>query len=294
MLPDIHRKVMYAKYVLEKAISMQSDSNEMSFSVSLLLMHDAIELLMLSTLDHLGISPAKKRDFLDFWSEIKPPEHSTPPDKIAMDSLNRLRVALKHSGTLPNSQEVKNLTQRVKGFFENVLKTYCDTEYDEISLIDLISSEEVRSILHEARAKFSNGDKAEAMTGLKIAMHKLENPVTHYLPLISAPGKPTIPPELNRAGWGNYLTGLHDFLAQCATKINGLVLGVDPVKHSDFMKAGPGIQWSMTGKPYVSHWSETYDHVTLERFEGFIDFLVDYALKASDVYIPRPVRSVLP
>jgi len=50
----------------------------------------------------------------------------------------------------------------------------------------------------------------------------------------------------------------------------------------------------MTGKPYVSHWSETYDHVTLERFEGFIDFLVDYALKASDVYIPRPVRSVLP
>jgi uncharacterized membrane protein len=56
MLPDIHRRVVYAKYVLERADKMQAESNEMSLSIALLLMHDAIELLMIAVLDHLKIS----------------------------------------------------------------------------------------------------------------------------------------------------------------------------------------------------------------------------------------------
>ncbi|UWZ83617.1 hypothetical protein [Occallatibacter riparius] len=290
MLPDIHRKVMYAKYVLEKAITMQTDSNEMSYSISLLLIHDAAELLMLTVLDHLKITPAKKRDFLDFWTEIKPPDYATPPDKIPLDKLNRLRVALKHSGAIPNSHEVKNLTPRVRGFFENVLKMYCGTEYRDISLLDLVPNAEVRSLLVSARTKFAEGDKAQAMTDLKIALHKMENPSDQYLPFIDAPAQPNVSGDF---GLRRYLADLHAFLDQCASKINAMTIGIDPVKYAEFMKAGPGVLWSMTGQPFVSHWSVTYDHVTEERFSSFIDFLVDYALKASDVYIPRPLRSAL-
>jgi len=49
----------------------------------------------------------------------------------------------------------------------------------------------------------------------------------------------------------------------------------------------------MTGVPHVSHWS-TYDEITSERFDELISFLIDYALRASEAYIPLPLRPARP
>jgi len=150
MLPDIHKRVLNAKYVLERATRMQDESGEMSLSLSLLLMHDAVELLMLAVLDHLRISAKKNREFMDFWPLIRDAGRPEPPDRIPMDSLNKLRVGLKHYGNLPNPQTVRDLLPRIQGFFENVLQGYCGLSYPDLSPIDLVPDPEVRSLLHEA------------------------------------------------------------------------------------------------------------------------------------------------
>ena len=64
----------------------------MSLSVSLLLMHDAVELLMLAVLDHMQIAPKKNREFMDFWPLVRDSGRQEPPDKIPMDCLYKLRV----------------------------------------------------------------------------------------------------------------------------------------------------------------------------------------------------------
>jgi hypothetical protein len=53
MLPDIHRRIANAKYVLERAVRIQQEGHEMAVAASLLLMHDSVELLMHAILDHL-------------------------------------------------------------------------------------------------------------------------------------------------------------------------------------------------------------------------------------------------
>jgi hypothetical protein len=53
MHPDIHRRRVNAKYVLERASSVQAERNEMITSIAVLLLHDAIELLMIAVLDRL-------------------------------------------------------------------------------------------------------------------------------------------------------------------------------------------------------------------------------------------------
>jgi hypothetical protein len=291
MLSDIHRRVVNAKYVLERAARIQAESNEMSLSISLLLMHDAIELLMLAVLDHLKVNTNRHREFMDFWQEIKRAGLPEPPDSIPMDSLNKLRVALKHNGILPNPQTVRNLLPRTRGFFENVLNSYCQMAYAEISLTDLIPDPEVREIVAGARQKFEAGDKPSAMTDLKIALHKLENPDGKYLPKLHAPQKPSLSYEMNRAGWGTYLNQIHSFLDQCASRTNALMFGIDPIRYANFVRSGPGVAWAMTGTPYVSHWSK-YDEVTSERFDELVSFLIDYALKVSEAYIPLAVRNL--
>lgn len=67
-------------------------------------MHDAAEMLMLAVVDHLKIGMPKKWDFMDFWAEIKK-NHPEPPQRIAMEQMNKMRVALKHNGTLPHGKQ---------------------------------------------------------------------------------------------------------------------------------------------------------------------------------------------
>jgi hypothetical protein len=281
MLPDIHRRVVNAKYVLERAARIQAESNEMSLSISLLLMHDAVELLMLAVLDHLQLASKKRREFMDFWSDIKQAGHANPPDFVAMESLNKLRVGLKHNGILPRPQTVRDLLPRVLGFFENVLKDYCGLNYSEVSLIDLVPDQEVRSLLHEAQKKFSSAEKAEALGNLRIALHKVEEKRRKHRSLLHAPSKPSLPREVAKAGWGKYLNELDSFLRESALQTNAVMLGVDPVRYASFLRNTPIVQWSVSGKPTVIH-SSTYAAVSEGDFTDMINFLIEYALKVSE------------
>lgn len=283
MLPDIHRRIVNAKYVLERAARTQSESNEMSMAISLLLMHDAVELLMHAVLDHLSLK--KKFEFMTFWATIKEGGYPEPPDHAPMEVLNKLRAGLKHSGILPRPQTAQELLPRARGFFENVLKAYCSLDYAGVSLIDLVPDEEVRAFLNEAQSKFASGDKPGALTSLKLALHKIEYPKGKRLALMQAPAKPRIPSEMGRAGWDQYLDQIHSFLDQAASRMNAAMLGVDPVRYGAFVRSTPLVQWAMSGN-YTVIMTSTYDKVSEAQFAEMLDFLIEYALKASEAYIP--------
>jgi hypothetical protein len=124
---------------------------------------------------------------------------------------NRLHDKFLFSDILPRSQTVQELLPRTRGFFENVLKAYCGLDYAGVSLIDLVPDQEARDLLNGAQSKFASGDKAGAVTNLKLAFHEVENPKGKRLPLMQAPAKPRIPSEMGRAGWDQYLNQLHSF-----------------------------------------------------------------------------------
>jgi hypothetical protein len=245
---DIHKRVVNAKYILERSAGMQAETNEMSPSVSLLLMHDAVEFLMLAVLDHLQIAPKKNREFMDFWPLIRDAGRSDPPDRIPMDSLNKLRIGLKHYGNLPNPQAVRDLLPRVRGFFENVLEAYCGVNYSDVSLIDLVADPEVRSSLHEAQAKFSS-DKPGALASLRIALHKIEHPAGKRLPLLHPPKEPNLPSEIARTGLKRYLDELHSFLNESAARANAAMLGTDPVRYAKLLRNTPNCPVELLGAP---------------------------------------------
>jgi hypothetical protein len=252
MRSDVLRRIVNAKYVLERASRIQAETNEMSVSISLLLTHDAIEILMLATRDHLNITKGNQQ-FMSFWSDLKAADLPEPTDFIPMESLNKLRVALKHYGVVPNSKVATDLLLRARGFFENVLTSYYQVTYSDVSLIDLVPDAEVRSMLAAARQKFIDGDKPSAMTDLKIAFHKLENPEGKRLPKLQAPRRPSLPSEMKRAGWETYLDGLHSFLEQCASSTNAIMLGFNPIRYANFARIGPGVVWASNGTPHVQH-----------------------------------------
>jgi len=84
--------------------------------IAVLLLHDAVEILMIAILDHLNINAKKNREFMAFWTLVKQDGHPDAPDKAAMESLNTIRVGLKHKAIIPNSRDVRDLFTRTQGF----------------------------------------------------------------------------------------------------------------------------------------------------------------------------------
>jgi hypothetical protein len=63
--------------------------------------------------------------------------------------------------------------------------------------------------------------------------------------------------------------------------MNAAMIGVDPVRYAAFVRNTPNIQWAMSGK-YTVIMTRTYDKVSESDFTEMLDFLIEYALNASE------------
>ena len=270
---DIQKRLLYAKYLLSRARSAQSERSELGVAVCLLLMHDAVEMLMLAIADHLQVPMPKKWDFMDFWDEIKK-SHTEPPQRILMDSINKMRVSLKHNGIPPNAQKVRDFLPRVETFCEDVAKSYLDgMEFSELSLADLVANDDVRNTLREAQQAFTGGDKDDAFTKLRIAFDTLYREVSSEVPLIPEPR--------NRR-----VTGDQRFdkaVEQSVQTLNVLMLGIDPIKYRFFVSNTPSVSWTLSGlhQAVLQH---SYANVPDSIFGTCFDFVVEVSLKVSEVF----------
>jgi hypothetical protein len=134
-------------------------------------------------------------------------------------------------------------------------------------------------LLRDAQASFSAGTKPEALKILKIALHRLENPTGHKLPLLQAPPQPRLTSEMQRAGWGQYLDQLHTFLDASALRANAVMVGVDPVRYASLVRNTPTILWNPFGHPPQVILTSTYESVSESDFNDMVDLLIDYAVK---------------
>jgi hypothetical protein len=69
--------------------------------------------------------------------------------------------------------------------------------------------------------------------------------------------------------------------------MNATMLGVDPIRYAAFVRSTPNVQWSMAGTHTVIM-MRSYDSVSQADFTELLDFIIEYAVKASEAYIPDP------
>lgn len=284
---DIRKRLLYAKYLLSRARRAHAERGDLNIALSLLLMHDAAEMLMLAVADHLQVPMPKRWDFMDFWTEIKK-DHPEPPQRLAMEQMNKMRVALKHNGTLPHGQTVRDFLPRLEVFFEEVVKGYLDgTDFAELSLADLIENDSVRKLLREAELAFARGEKQEAFVKLKLGFDTLMRKLPKELQLIKQP--PPIGRVANEVR--QIVTPYHELLGQTVHTVNLLSLGIDPIKSRFFGAIMPTVSWSLTGVPQVMI-TRQYENLSKDVFETCVDYVIDVSLRINEVFSPSAVAYI--
>lgn len=162
----------FARYVLSLGVE-QSQQPEPLSAVSVLTFHDAVELFLQLTSEHLNVGQ-KRIDFMQYWDVIDPAlEPIRLTQREAMRRLNNARIALKHHGTLPAKMATEQFRWRTVAFFEENTPVVFGIDFDAISIADLIAYETTRVAVREAEDQMVSGDPKGAKTALAIAFASL-------------------------------------------------------------------------------------------------------------------------
>jgi len=135
-------------------------------SFSILAFHDCVEMLLVLIAHH-----EKKRTqkfFLEYWNEIP-----DLPYRGEMDNLNNVRVSLKHNATFPSRDEISRCHDDVRLFLSDSIYKYFETDFDDISISNLIMFDEVKKYIREAEMLMKEDSIYEILLKCKMAFIRL-------------------------------------------------------------------------------------------------------------------------
>lgn len=243
--PDSLRRVIYSKYLLERAQLLDSAGHELALASAVLTVHDAVEMLMRVATDPLNVRPDYK--FQEFWGIIQDERGIQLPLRVAMDRLNHARNGFKHKGIAPNPNTVRDCITNAISFCEEVSQQCLGTDYRAVSLADLIQNDAARKYTKDAEVAKDTGDSQNAIWLLALAFDALfgEACRRHQITLVGGFKTDShwkIPSEL-RFQFSEELKKIN----RMAEVVDTLVLGLDVAKFRRFSEITPHRQYFADG-----------------------------------------------
>ena len=166
------QRLSFAKYLYTLAIE-QSRLPEIQAAASVLTLHDSIEFFLQIASEHLNAGKGQP-SFLDYWDILSPKLAGADlPQKESMRRLNKARVSLKHSGTLPSRLDIESFRASVTEFFTEASPLVFGLEFSELSLIEYVSNDEVKLHLKKAVDLATRKAYEESTQEVALAYEKL-------------------------------------------------------------------------------------------------------------------------
>lgn len=172
---NILRRLIFIKY-LYKLVLEQSLKSEPMCCISILTFHDSIELFLHLASEYLNVGK-NQINFMEYWDLIsKKLKGKELYQKESIRRLNKTRVSLKHHGNLSSKFDVDNFKISVTNFFVENTSLIFKLEFEEISLLDLITLfDKTKESLIEATKLIKEKDFNNALEKITIAFEQLKN-----------------------------------------------------------------------------------------------------------------------
>jgi hypothetical protein len=290
------QRLAFVKYLYTVAVEQTKRPEPMCY-VSTLTFHDAIELFLQLSCEHLNVS-TKRISFMEYWDLLNPrisqmSEGQEVTQKESVRRLNDARVALKHHGTWPNRLDVEAHRATATNFFSENTTVIFGLDFSSISLIEIVQNEKVRDDLKQAEEKLEQGNIAAALTQIAVAFRKLiddyedkerdrfgRSPFFFGESMTFLGGSSVV-----GSGMGPY-GKLYDFVDHTAKSVEALQdalkilsLGIDYRRYARFQSLTPHVTAIPSG-PYHTHdrMASSGEPPTQDETKFCIDFVIESAL----------------
>src|SRR3989442_11498213 len=110
------RRLGFIRHAANAAV-IQSHQPGVRGLLSVLAVHDAVEMFMVLALEEHDCPASERIDFLQYWDRLKDRAGIEVTQRGPMKRLNDVRVNLKHRGLLPRTDEIEAARVNATNFF---------------------------------------------------------------------------------------------------------------------------------------------------------------------------------
>ncbi len=179
------RQLLLCKRFFEEASGYADSEDAVSCGIAISMFQDCVELLIWTLLKHIGL-PVQDQSSFAKNLELLEKANINLPHKARLLELNKARVGFKHYGNLPAAEEASKFQQYVGDFLRSSMSTHFGESYDDLSLTDLVSIDELREHLKSAEKAVASNDMELAMREASIAKALVFRQLERIVPAVSA------------------------------------------------------------------------------------------------------------
>jgi len=288
--PTTLKRLAFAKYLFSIGIE-QSKASEIQSAASILSFHDSVEFFLQVASEYLNAGGGREPSFLEYWEILAPKlSNNNLPQKVGMRRLNSARNNLKHRGNLASTLEVETFRVLTQEFLDEACQTIFGLRFREISLIEYVSSETVRTDLMCAEALARDQDYEKAAEAVALAFQKVmdenleqsSNPFFLNRLILKAKTAPLFHGNLARSNDGigliKFANGMEAAIDEIRDEFQILATGLDYKKYVRFRSSTPRVIRKGDGE-YNSQLIKFNGF--LEPCEEFIGFAVQFVIDCS-------------
>ena len=161
--------------------SFAERSDPVSSGMAISFFQDSVEMYIWALIKEKSITVKDGSSFTANM-EILTKAGITLPHTAKLLELNKARVGFKHYGNLPAVDEAVKFQSYVEDFLRESFKNHFSRDFDQTSLVDLVSFPEVREQLKKAEILLINNDFNASAIQAGIAKKLLFNRLDSYIP----------------------------------------------------------------------------------------------------------------
>jgi len=280
---NVLRRLVFIKYLYKLGIE-QSLKPEPMCCISILTFHDAIELFLQLTSEFLNVGKSGIR-FMEYFGLISNKiEGKDLSQKESIRRLNEARVSLKHHGILPSKLDVDNFNISVTNFFIENTSLIFKLNFEEISLIDLITIfESTKKSLIEANELILKKDLNNALEKITIAFEQLKSDFSKNSPIkfqrehFFTNGIIGSSNNMNQE-IVNHINDLNSALLDIENIVLLLVMGVNYKKYIKFEYITPTIYQTLDANFHFQVGPNYEKNVSIKNVQYCFDFVLESAI----------------
>ena len=275
-LKSVIDRLSIIKYIFNKGLE-QSNYPFPACSMSLLLLHDAVEMFLFLAAEVNSAQLKSNCNFVDYWDALeKVLGKNIPSDRTSIGiRLNKARVGLKHLGITLPKEEILNFCTTVRSFFLENTTAIFDIDFEAISFSDLIHADKVKKALIASGEHWKGNNKKLAVESLADAFYEINLSFIIFINKYC----PSLYSEIPRYG------GIGSILEDVTYELVKMTVTHNFIDYLRFKSLTPTILDRSENRPGNYKYSMTYniENVTSKDYDFCCKFIIDTAINLQEV-----------
>lgn len=177
------KQLLLCKRLMTEGVSFAEQSDPISSGMAISLFQDSVEMFIWALIKERAITVKETSSFSANIEALQKVGVSIA-HTAKLFELNKARVGFKHYGNLPAADEARKFQVYVEDFLRTSFRDHFSHDYDEISLVDLVSFPDVRERLKKADALLAAEEFEKSAMEAGIAKAMLFGRLDRFIPRV--------------------------------------------------------------------------------------------------------------